>query len=429
MIETIFSQCQICAQKCYTAVEVDREANRILRIRPDQESAAWRDFCQLGANAPRVLEHPRRLKSPMKRVDGRYVPATYEEAADDIAERLRPMLADDPDSIGMFLGNPGGLSVTISAYAFGLHAAMGSRNRYLVSSFDNNSFYIVNREMFGSDWFCLLADIDESDCYLYVGTNPAVSAMNWTDVNVNGWKRMLIRVQDGADLIVVDPRHTETAQRATLHLAVIPGQDWAFLLGVIKIIFALGLENVEACARADGIERLRKLAADADLAQLSTICGITEESIADVARRFAGARRGHVQTRTGIGQTRNGVLGEWLGQVLNLITDRFDKPGGRYLQHGTLNLTELLDARFASAGAEPSRVRGLATVIGMRAGSEMADEIVTPGPGQMRALLIVGGNPVNSGPQGTHWTRRLRNSTCWSQSTNSNGKVIAMLTG
>ncbi|MCK9542722.1 MAG: molybdopterin-dependent oxidoreductase [Novosphingobium sp.] len=113
----------------------------------------------------------------------------------------------------------------------------------MVTSLDNNSFYAVNVEMFGCEWHCLIGDIDHADCYLYIGTNPAVSLMNWMDVNIDGWKRVLRRIEQGADLIVVDPRYTETAQRATMHVPIIPGWDWAFLLGVIKVIFAEGLKT------------------------------------------------------------------------------------------------------------------------------------------------------------------------------------------
>ena len=399
MIETRIDQCQICVMKCGLAVDVDARANRVVRIRPDRENAAWHDFCQLAANSPRMIEHPRRLRGPMKRVGDRYVAATYEEAVAEIAAQLKPLLECDPDAIGLYLGNPGGLATLISAYAFGFVGSTGSRNRYLVTSLDNNSFYAVNQAMFGSAWFCLIGDIDASDCLILVGTNPAISSMNWMDVNIDGWKRVLRRVEAGAELIVVDPRLTETAQKATLHVAPVPGTDWAFLLGVIKVIFAEELEDRAACAGLSNCERLRALAEDAEVGRLAEISGVPEERIVEVARRFGRAPRGHVHTRTGVGQGRNGVPGEWLGQALNAITGRFDKPGGRYVQHGSVNLTEVAERRFPASDLT-SRVRGLRQVVGARAVSELADEITTPGKGQLKALFIVGGNPVNAGPDG-----------------------------
>lgn len=408
-VETRLDQCQICLMKCGLAVEVDIDENRVLSIGPDKNNPAWRDFCRLGGLAHRLIDHPQRLQTPMKRVGDRYVPATYEEACDDIAARLR-VLRDQfgDDAIGMYVGNPGALSNAISAYAFDFIQGIGSNNRYMVTSIDNNSMYAVNDAMFGGEWYCLMADIDAADCYLYLGTNPAISAMNWLDVNTDGWRRVLDRVKQGADLIVVDPRLTETAKHATTHVAIKPGEDWAFLLGVIKAIFDNGWEHREDCTRANGIDSLRELAQSVALEKLADICDVPAATIENVASRFARARRAHVQSRTGLSQTRNGTLGEWLGQVLNLITGRFDREGGRYVQGGVINLTDLSEQFFPGKAHNNSRVRGLRPFVGSRAVSEMPDEIETPGPGQMRALMIVGGNPVTSGPQGDALDRALQ---------------------
>ena len=211
-------------------------------------------------------------------------------------------------------------------------------------------------------------------------------------------------------------------------MAPLPRTDRAFLLGVIKVIFDEGLEDAAACAELSNLACLRALGECAELGRLAEASGVSEEQIVRVARRFARAPRGHVHTRTGVGQGRNGVPGEWLGQALNAITGRFDRPCGRYVQNGTVNLTEVAERR-SPAGELTSRVRGPKQIVGARAASEMADEIATPGKGQLKAIFIAGGNPVNAGPTAMLSTQRLPNSTCSWRSTCSSARVIATRTG
>lgn len=405
-VVTRYDECQICMQRCALAVEVDTDLNKIVRIMPDKKSANWRDFCSMAAHADRLLSHPKRILKPMKRVGDHYVEASYEEAIEDIARRLQQILdADGPNALGLYVGGPGA-SPSCSTHAYALYDTFGSKNRYMSVSTDTNSIYTVNKAMFGSYWNILVGDIDNCDCFLLLGTNPAVSAMNWTDVNIDGWGRILKRVKQGADLIVVDPRITESASKAKLHVAIKPGQDWAFLLGLIKHVFENGWEHQKDCDAANGVEQIRSIAQAASYESLAEQCEVPVATMQDVARRFATARRAQLHTRTGLSMTRNGTIGEWLGWVLNIVTGRIDRPGGRYHQAGVVDGVAMAEMYYAPDNAV-SRVRGLPKVIGCHAISEMADEIETPGPGRMRGLFIIGGNAVNTGPDGDALDRAL----------------------
>ena len=401
MTKQVFTACRYCMALCGVEVTVDETANRVVRISPDKANPhTWADFCANARTAPEMVAHPRRITSPMKRVGDRYVAASYEEAVDDIATRLRAIIdRHGPDAVGSYHGNPSAFSWGNTVLFAGLLDAIGTKNRYWVGSIDQNSAHVVADKLFGSPLVSLQLDVDRADCMLLIGHNPADSTMNWYWSSPGGWRRALARRDAGAELIVVDPRRTATAREATLHVAVRPGQDWAFLLGVVKVVFEQGWDRPATAVPVAGVEGLRALAAGADLADLSARCDVPVEVIGDVARRFATAPAGFCATATGVGQTWAGTIAEWLGMALNLITDRIDRPGGRRYERGMLDMGRLF-ALMAPPGEHRTRLRGTPMVAGYHSLPELADEITTPGPGQIRAVILNAGNPVVSGPQG-----------------------------
>lgn len=402
MEKTVHTYCRICLANCGLNVTVDEATNTVVDIGPDRENPyTWRDFCRKGKTAHEVATHPRRITQPMRRVgDGEYVPATYAEAIADIAARLNAIIdRDGPDAVGSYHGNPMGFSFSTTTFWTGLLDAIGTGNRFWVGSVDQNNAHVVAHELYGSELVALVPDVDEADCFLLVGMDPAHSKFNWLENTPGGWNRVKARVRDGADLIVVDPRRSDSAEHARTHVAPIPGTDWAFLLGLVKVIFDNGWESASTAVGLDGLERMRAIAAAADLDDLAARCGVDRAVIADVAQRFATARTGMCITHTGVAHNEHGTLGEWLGQVLNLITDRVDRPGGRRYERGLLDMDKILKV-FAPAAEHRTRLRDNPPVVGFHSLAELPDEILEPGRGQIRAMLVAFGNPVVSGPDG-----------------------------
>ncbi|MGV0661111.1 formate dehydrogenase, partial [Mycolicibacterium pulveris] len=182
---------------------------------------------------------------------------------------------------------------------------------------------------------------------------------------------------------------------ADVHLAVRPGQDWALLLALVNVILDDGLEHRLDCAElATGFDDLRTLVADADLDDLAARCDLSRREIEQVAREFAAARGAMVVTRTGVSMHRTGTVAEWLGHVLNVITGRMDRPGGRRYEPGYVDALRM--AGMVKAKPHRSRLLGREMVAGAHALSELPDEITTAGRGQIRALVINSGNPVVS---------------------------------
>lgn len=407
MRETVHTFCQICEQAC--GLQVTRENNRILDIAPDKLNPnSWRDFCVKGASAGAVVEHPHRIRTPMQRVDGRYVERSYREAVTAIAARLREIIdARGPAAVASYAGNPNGMNFGGALFLSLFMDAIGSHNRYWVGSLDQNALHYVADQMYGHPFVTLQLDLDACACVLLIGANPAVSGMCWIGYNADGWKRLLARQAAGATrVIIADPRRTESARKAAMHLQTRPDSDWALCLALIKIIFEAGWENREDCAQAAGMDTLRALAATASLAELAACCDIAVTTLTDVAQHFAHATGAAAIARTGSAIGQNGSLTEWLTHALNLITGNTDRAGGRFYNPGLVDPLLAGDQIFPP-NKVPSRVRGLPTVAGFHATAELADEIETPGAGQVRALFIVGGNPVVSGPDGATLDRAL----------------------
>ena len=336
----------------------------------------------------------------MRRVGDSYVEASWAEAIADIAERCNAIIDEDgPDAVGAYYGNPAGYSSSNLVFFNAWLDAVGTYNRYAVGSVDQNAVHVVAEAMYGSPLMVPVSDIDHCDYFLLVGANPAVSAWNWLETVPGGWRRALERQRRGATIVVVDPVRTETAEKADLHLAVRPGQDWALLLAMVKVILDEGREHTADCADlATGVDDLRRLVADADLDDLAARCDIPRARIEGVARDLAAAPAAMVVTRTGVSLHAAGTVAEWLGHVLNVITGRMDRPGGRRFEPGYVDTLRLAD--LAKTPPHTSRLTGRGLVAGAHALADLPDEIVTPGRGRIRALVINSGNPVVSGPDG-----------------------------
>jgi formate dehydrogenase len=396
---TVHTFCRYCLASC--GVEVTVEDNRVTKISADKQNPhTWQDFCAKGRTANQLVEHPRRILNPMRRVGDTYVEAGWDEAINDIAARMNALIeADSPDAIGVYYGNPSGFSSSNIIFMNAWLDAVGTHNRYFVGSVDQNAMHVVASAMYGSMLMAPVSDIDNCDYFLLVGTNPAVSAWNWLETVPGGWRRALERQKQGATIVVVDPLRTETAEKSDVHLAVRPGQDWALLLGMVKVILDEGLEHRKDCTDlATGVDDLRMLVADADLDDLASRCDIPRVQVEQVARDFAAARAAMAVTRTGVSLHLAGTVAEWLGHVLNVITGRMDRPGGRRYEPGYVDALRL--SEMAKARPHKSRLAGREMVAGAHAVSELPDEITTPGPGQIKAMLINCGNPVVSGPDG-----------------------------
>ena len=215
---TVHTFCRYCLAVC--GVDVTVENNRVIKISADKQNPHSRqDFCAKGRTANQLVEHPRRILKPMRRVGDSYVEESWDEAITDIAARLNALIdADGPDAIGIYYGNPSGFSSSNIIFMNAWLDAVGTHSRYFVGSVDQNAMHVVAEAMYGSMLMAPVSDVDNCDYFLLVGTNPAVSAWNWLETVPAGWRRALARQKQGAQIVVVDPLRTETVEKADVHL-------------------------------------------------------------------------------------------------------------------------------------------------------------------------------------------------------------------
>ncbi len=340
-MNTVYTTCRYCEAACGLAVQVQN--NKVEKIVADKENPqTWRDICSKGLTAHELVEHPRRIKAPMKRVGDSFVETTYEEAISVIAARFNELIAvHGADSIGYYHGNPLGFTSGVM-FSLGWVDAIGTRNRYNVGSIDQNNNHVVSSALFDLPYVPFNPDIDRCDYLLMIGMNPAESKFSWLGNASDGWARARERQSQGAKLVVVDPRRTRSAQQADTHLPIKPGTDWAFILGLLHTVLGENLVDSAACAAlpAAQLGSIREIALAADQASLSGRCGIDAEDIRQVARDYAQATGAMCLTQTGVSMHTTGTLGHWLGLVLDIVTGHLDKPGGRRFDTGYINMTE-----------------------------------------------------------------------------------------
>ncbi len=401
--------CTLCEACC--GVIVETEGDRAVAVRGDDDDPQSRGFiCPKAVGMLELHHDPDRLRAPLVREGGGFREAGWAEALERASEGLAAVRRrHGRDALGIYYGNPTAHNLGLFTFGLGLVRALRSRNTYSASSTDQLPQMLVALEMFGHLGLMPVPDVDRTDFFLVIGANPLVS--NGSVMTAPDMRRRLRALRErGGRLVVVDPRRTETAEVADEHLFVRPGADAWLLLGLLGVIFGEGLARPGRLApRLEGLGELEALARRVPLARAAERSGVPAEAIARLARAFAGARRAACYGRVGLCTQENGTLGWWLAQALNVVTGRLDEPGGAMFTTPAVDFFAALRALGLSRGYNrwTSRVRGLPEFVGELPVAALADEIEAPGPGQVRGLLTMAGNPALSAPNGPRLERAL----------------------
>jgi len=403
--ETIHHRiCPFCEACC--GLEITVAEGRVKRIRghaADVFSGGY--LCPKGVALKDLHEDPDRLRTPLIKRDGRFVEATWDEAFAEIERRLPPIIAKHgADSVALTLGNPVVHKAALLLYAPRLGRALGSKNVFSASTLDQMPKHLSCGLMFGEFLSIPVPDIERTDFLLMLGANPMVSNGSlWTVPNFRD-KAKALRAR-GGKLVVVDPRRTETAKVAGEHIFIRPSGDVFFLLGMAHTLFAENLVRLNRLAEhVAGVEAMERAVAAFSPEKVSGRCGIPAETIRRLAPTLAAAKRAVVYGRVGTCTQEYGTLCNWLIDVLNILTGHFDEPGGAMfpraaaLQANTMGKPG--SGKGIVTGRRKSRVSGAPEVLGEFPMSCLAEEIQTPGEGQVTALITVSSNPALSSPNG-----------------------------
>lgn len=409
--ETRFRICPLCEATCGLCIEI--EEGRVLSVRGDAADTFSEGYiCPKGVALRGLHEDPDRLRVPLLRENGTWREAAWDEAFSFIDERLGPICErHGRNSVGVYLGNPTVHNLALTMYAPVFLKALGTHNIFSASSVDQLPKQLACGLMFGTGLSVPVPDLDRCRYLLVLGANPLES--NGSMMTAPNVGERLRRIQmRGGKVVVVDPRVTKTARMADVHYSIVPGTDAYFLFGVVHTLFAEGLVNPGRLgAYLAGLEVVEELSRAFSPESVAGICGIGAMEIRRMARELAAAEGAAVYGRIGTCTQRFGTLASWLPEVIHAITGNLDRPGGAMFAqpaHGAGNSKGKPGRghgiRF---GRRVSRVRGRPEFFGEFPAACMAEEMDTPGEGQIRALFTIAGNPVLSTPNGARLSRAL----------------------
>ena len=403
--------CPFCEASCGLTVEV--EDKRVVRIRGDDDDVFSHGFlCPKAVALKDLHEDPDRLRAPLIKRDGVFVEASWEEAYAEIEERLPPILAaHGRNAVATVLGNPVAHKMSLTLYFPRLARALGTRNMYSASSVDQIPKMLSVGLMFGAWLSVPVPDIERSDLLIVLGANPMVSnGSMWTVPDFRGKARALR--ERGGKLVVIDPRRTETAQVADTHHFIRPGADVFLLLGMAQALFDEGLVDTGRLKEhLNGLDAFAAAVAPYAPEQVAARCGINADAIRELARSLARTPRAAIYGRIGTCTQQYGTLASWLIDALNILTGHLDAEGGVMFPKAAAFAANTRGApgtgRGIVSGRYASRVSGAAEMLGELPITCLAEEIDTPGEGQVKALITIAGNPVLSAPNGERLAKAL----------------------
>ncbi|MFM7784943.1 MAG: molybdopterin-dependent oxidoreductase [Gammaproteobacteria bacterium] len=399
-MKTHYRACHLCEAIC--GLEITVHEGRVQSIRGDSRDPLSHGYlCPKATALADLQEDPDRLRRPLLREGNDWREIGWEEAFHIAAARLHAVReAHGADAVAIYRGNPNVHNWGLVLHANHFLKRLGTRNHFSATSADQLPHHLASLWMYGHQFLLPVPDIDRTQHLLLIGNNPLASNGSMMTVpDIRGrLKRLRAR---GGRLVVIDPRRTETAEVADAHHFIRPGTDAALLLAMLQVILAEGLARPgEIAALADGLERLPALLAPFTPEFTAGVTGIGAEAIRTLARDLATAPSAACHGRMGVSTQRFGTLCQWAIQLLNLLCGNLDRPGGTLLTHPAVMAVGPSDRQRGAFGRRHSRVSGYPEFSGEFPVAALAEEMLEPGAGQVRALVTVAGNPVLSTPNG-----------------------------
>ena len=389
------TSCNLCEAICGVLVTV--EDGRVTDIRGDESDPLSRGHICPKAVALRDLqEDPDRLTTPVRRTADGWQPIEWDAAYELVVGRLTAIQREHGrNAVGVYLGNPNVHSLGALTHMPTMVRQLHTRNKFSATSIDQLPHMLSSYLLYGHQLMVAVPDIDRTSYLLMLGANPLAS--NGSMMTAPGFgKRLKDLRKRGGKIVLVDPRRTETAAVSDEHHFVRPGTDAAFLLALIHEVISQGFAR--PAEYVDGLAEVEAVVEKWTPERAAAITGIPADVIERVAGEFGSAERAACYGRVGVSTQQFGAICQWAIQVLNIITGNLDRPGGTMFPRPAVN--PLLGLGRGHVGVWKSRVRGLPEFGGELPVSTMAEEMLTPGDGQIRAMVTIAGNPVLSTPDG-----------------------------
>jgi anaerobic selenocysteine-containing dehydrogenase len=404
-----YRSCNLCEAIC--GIEIAVQADQRLDIRGDKDDPFSRGYICPKAVALQDVHYDKdRLKYPVRRTPHGWQRIGWDEAFNEVTQNLKRIHAKyGRNSIATYLGNPTVHNYGAMLFAPGFIRSLHTRNRFSATSVDQLAHHLAAYFMFGHQLLLPVPDLDRTHLFLILGANPAVS--NGSMMTAPGVGRRIQEIRRrGGKVILIDPRCTETARLADRHLFIRPGTDVLLLLALLHVVFDEGLTSLGPLATfTEGVDIIGRLVAEFPPEKVASTTEIDSSQIRLLAREFASAQSAVCYGRVGVSTQEFGATCQWLINVLNTVTGNLDSPGGAMFTlpaFDPVSAPESLAPRGSFARWH-SRVRKLPEFAGELPVVTLAEEILTGGPGQIKALVTYAGNPVLSTPNGRQLDRAL----------------------
>ena len=416
MSQPHYRTCNLCEAMCGVVIttepSLDGETQVISSIKGDHNDPFSKGHICAKAIALKTLqEDPDRIQYPLKRTADGWQEISWAQAFDEVEQGIKKVQREHgKHAVGFYAGNPTVHNMGALLFAAPLMAALHSKNKFSATSVDQLPHMLAALQMFGHQLLLPIPDVDNTDFMLMLGANPAASngsLMTGGDI-MGRIKKIQAR---GGRVVILDPRRTETAQQVGEHHFIKPASDVYFLAALLNVLFSEKRINEQAVNQQTlGLELL-KLAVEPFTPQVAApLTGIAAETIIALAHDFANAKQAVCYGRMGICTQEYGGVSAWLINVINVVTGNLDKVGGALFNHPAVDVVGLSSSLAAARGSfnrYQSRVSGLPEFNGELPVSVMAEEILTEGKGQIKAMITHAGNPVLSTPNGKQMDEAL----------------------
>lgn len=403
MVEAVKSFCRVCQAFC--GYDVSVEDGRIVRLRGDADDPVSEGYaCFKGLRHIDLYDSPARLLHAQARRGDAFAPGAADEILREAGRKLGDIVRQHgPASVGVFIGTQALFNTATPPAIQAFAKALPTPRVFTTMTIDQSAKWVGESRL--GAWAAGPQAFDTADVWMFVGSNPLVSMVAGAGANqfafTNPTKRLARAKARGMTVIVIDPRVTETAQAADLHLRVKPGRDAELAAALIHVILEAGWCDAAFCeAYVDQVEDLRQAVAAFAPEACADLVGVSAADIRLAASLFAnGPHRGMVGTGTGPDMARHSNTAEHLYQAINVLCGRFPRAGeaassAQILRPPAVPTADvLLPPREWETGPK-SLGRGLGRLKGVMMSAELADEITHPGPERMRALICIGGNPA-----------------------------------
>jgi len=389
-----YTFCRICESLC--GLEVSVNQNKIVDIQPDKEHVASMGFaCPKGLKQHRLFDSPDRLKYPMKKREKGWERISWEQALKEIGDKLKSIIKEnDPDSIAMYVGTAAGFGVLHPVFAQGFMTGIGSKSMFASATQDCSNKFSVSHKMYGFPFTQPFPDILNTECLIIVGANPMIS--KWSFLQVPNPSKHIKEIQSrGGKVIVIDPRKTETAKICSEHIYIRPNTDVFFYLSFLdEVIKQGGVDHDRVDKYSTGFESLIELAQKWPPENSEEVTGISSANVKQLVKTYLQANGASLYCSTGVNMGTNGSLAFWIQECINFITGNLDKKGGTLVGRGVIDFPKFGVNKGLLTRTDRSRIGNFQSVNDAYPGGILADEILTPGKKQIKALFVTGGNPL-----------------------------------